>query len=113
MARPIGKRKPSEQASPGRHRRNSSRLHPGSEVILTLSDFGDTSIAAELLDISEGGFRIRYYGNYLRPGTPLIIRYDWGEVTARVVWAQVAKDGFEAGLIFQLRPCPSGNLPAK
>lgn len=62
-------------------------------------DNGRTLIRGEMVDISPSGFRIRYRGAPLRPGSSIQINYPWGNIYARVIWIRALDGWRDAGLL--------------
>ena len=75
-------------------RRPQPRTPVNSEVRLHSESPGKPISRGTLVDIGPAGFRARYDGPGLAPGT---IVYAWGLVPARVVWARSGEDSAESG----------------
>jgi PilZ domain len=68
--------------------RRHSRARVSADVPLHLTR--RVFIAAELVDVSPTGFRVRHQSTGVAPGT---VVHAWGFVSARVVWTRTS-DGF-------------------
>jgi len=59
-------------------------------------------LRGEMVDISPGGFRIRYEGKRMKVGAHVEVLYPWNNTIAKIAWTIRSGDWIHAGLQFNL-----------
>ena len=77
----------------------------GDMVQLEVANSSWAAISAEITDINPHGIHVRYLGDFLHPGTQLLLRSTEDAAMASVVWVAVVADRCEASLSLQSTSC--------
>jgi hypothetical protein len=67
------------------------------DVRISVADPSAKDLKAELLDISNHGFRASYAGEMLSPGTEVAFHHRFFQGRARVMWSRHLPDHNESG----------------
>jgi hypothetical protein len=95
---------PSSGVEPGIERRLAPRTVTGGEVVLRPYDH--TLLQGQMVDVSSGGFRMRYVGKRMRVGAEVEVIHPWNNLKAILAWTIRSGDWIHAG--FTLTPYLSG-----
>jgi hypothetical protein len=90
----------SSAAEPGIDRRLAPRSITGGEVVLRPYDH--SLLQGQIVDVSSGGFRIRYVGKRMRVGAEVEIIHPWNNLKAVLAWTIRSGEWIHAG--FSLIP---------
>src|SRR5690242_15844441 len=77
-------------------RRSEPRLTSSGEALLRPYDH--TLLKGEIMDMSPGGFRMRYVGKRMKVGSEVDVLSPWDNVRATVAWTIRSGDWIQAGL---------------
>ena len=80
-------------------RRGEGRDAFSGEIVLVLDGVPPVSLHGQLVDISQGGLRVRHTFPDLACGSELTFQYPAGQGRARVIWNRFVDDGCESGLL--------------
>ena len=80
-------------------RRREPRRPASGPVLLALQDSAARQLDAELMDVSDSGFRIRHHHGLLPLGALATFRHPESAGQARVVWNWVLPDHVETGFV--------------
>jgi hypothetical protein len=90
----------SSGVEPGIERRLAPRTVTGGEVVLRPYDH--TLLQGQMVDVSSGGFRMRYVGKRMRVGAEVEVIHPWNNLKAILAWTIRSGDWIHAG--FTLTP---------
>jgi len=85
----------SSAVEPAADRRLAPRSITGGEIVLRSYD--RTLLQAEMVDVSSGGFRIRYVGKRMRVGSEVEVIHPWNSLKAVLAWTIRSGDWIHAG----------------
>lgn len=78
-------------------RRRETRQPRDGRVTLAFDDPLPQRLEAELIDVSQGGFRCRHQCTGLRTGQAVRFSHPQAEGEARVMWIRIVNGGIESG----------------
>ena len=80
-------------------RRRERRDAFSGEIVLVLDGVPSVSLHGQLIDVSQGGFRVRHTFPDLACGSELTFQHPAGQGRARVMWNRFADDACESGFL--------------
>ncbi len=80
-------------------RRKERRRPASGEVALTIEDIAPAEFWGELIDLSNGGFRVRHQRMRLSTGQQVRFTHPSGKGTARVIWTRILGENAESGFL--------------
>jgi hypothetical protein len=80
-------------------RRRERRDAFSGEIVLVLDGVPPVNLRGQLIDVSQGGFRVRHTFPDLACGSEVTFQHPAGQGRARVMWNRFVDDGCESGFL--------------